>query len=289
MIFSIHFRYFKRLNIIQTCYYIELLKKLHVCLASIIVFSSIANAEIRFPKKPVEGKFVVDQANLLSTTSITQLESGLAELLKEMAIPIIFLSIHSQQDFGAGGMSIETYARILYDEWGIGHKRITVKGRGAGRSAEIPWNKGILLLVSVKDRKARIELGAGFGLDKDAICQSIMSEHIIPFFKAGDYEGGILTGIRALSQMAKGETVEPPPRPWWHYGAVVLVVILAVFTIVSLVRRGSSGWAWLFWAAVFSLIIYLLIEFLTSTDGDGFSGGSCGGGFSGGGGASGSW
>ena len=143
-------------------------------------------------------------------------------------------------------------------------------------------------MVSVKDRK-RIELGAGFGLDKDAICQSIMSEHIIPFFKAGDYEGGILTGIRALSQMAKGETVEPPPRPWWHYGAVVLVVILVIFTIVSLVRRGSSGWAWLFWAAVFSLIIYLLIEFLTSTDGDGFSGGSYGGGFSGGGGASGSW
>ena len=56
-------------------------------------------------------------------------------------------------------MSIETYARILYDEWGIGHKRITVKGPGVGRSADIPWNKGILLLVAVDDRKARIELG----------------------------------------------------------------------------------------------------------------------------------
>ena len=31
-----------------------------------------------------------------------------------------------------------------------------------------------------------------------------MSEHIIPFFKAGDYEGGILAGTRALAQMALG-------------------------------------------------------------------------------------
>ena len=263
--------------------------KFPIFVALFFALSSFANAEIRFPLKPAEGKFIVDQAHLLSASSITQLETQLTRVLKDRAIPIIFLSIRSQQDFGAGGMSIETYARILYDEWGIGHKRITVKGPGVGRSADIPWNKGILLLVAVDDRKARIELGAGFGLGKDAICQSIMSEHIIPFFKAGDYESGILTGIRALSQMAKGEIVEPPPRPWWHYGLVVLVVILVIFTIVSLIRRGSSGWAWLFWAAVFSLIINLLIWFFTSNDSDGFGGGSFGGGFSGGGGASGSW
>ena len=263
--------------------------KCPIFVALLIGFCSFSNAEVRFPLKPAEGKFIVDQASLLSASSITQLETQLTKLLSEMAIPIIFVSIQSQQDFGAGGMSIETYARILYDEWGIGHQRITVKGRGVGRSAEIPWNKGILLLVAVNDRKARIELGAGFGPDKNAVCQSIMSEHIIPYFRGGDYQGGILTGIRALSQMANGETVEPPPRPWWHYGLVVLVVILVIFTIVSLIRRGSSGWAWLFWAAVFSLIIYLLIGALTSNDSDGFGGGSFGGGFSGGGGASGSW
>ena len=137
--------------------------KCPIFVALLIGFCSFSNAEVRFPLKPAEGKFIVDQASLLSASSITQLETQLTKLLSEMAIPIIFVSIQSQQDFGAGGMSIETYARILYDEWGIGHKRITVKGRGVGRSAEIPWNKGILLLVAVNDRKARIELGAGFG------------------------------------------------------------------------------------------------------------------------------
>ena len=92
--------------------------------------------------------------------------------------------------------------------------------------------------------------------------------------------------MQALSQMAKVETVEPPPRPIWHYGLMVLIEALAIFTIVSLIRRGSSGWAWVFWAAVFAIMVWLFFFFLTPDDG---FGGSCGGGSSGGGGASGSW
>jgi uncharacterized protein len=61
---------------------------------------------------------------------------------------------------------------------------------------------------------------------------------------------------------------------------------------VSLVRRGSGGWAWLFWGAAFAILGYLLYSFLRSSargGGGGFGGGSFGGGFSGGGGAPGSW
>ena len=252
----------------------------------IVGFYTFADAEIQFPLKPAEGKFLVDEANLLSVSSANELEPKLNELLKKTAIPIIFVSIHNQKAYGADSMSIERYASLLYDHWGIGHERITVEGRGVGRSVDIPWNKGILLLVAVDDRKARIELGGGFLQHKNATCRSIMSDHIIPFFRKGDYQGGILTGIHALSQMAEGETVEPPPRPWWHYGLMVLLVVLAIFTIVSLIRRGSSGWAWVFWAAVFAIIIWL---FFSSLNNPGFGGGSCGGGSSGGGGASGSW
>ena len=32
---------------------------------------------------------------------------------------------------------------------------------------------------------------------------------------------------------------------------------LAVFTVVSLIRRGSGGWAWLFWGAVFFFLAIL--------------------------------
>ena len=125
----------------------------------IVGFYTFADAEIQFPLKPAEGKFLVDEANLLSVSSVNELEPKLNELLKKTAIPIIFVSIQNQKAYGAGNMPIETYARRLYDHWGIGHERITVEGRGVGRTVDIPWNKGILLLVAVDDRKARIELG----------------------------------------------------------------------------------------------------------------------------------
>jgi uncharacterized protein len=90
--------------------------------------------------------------------------------------------------------------------------------------------------------------------------------------------------------MAEGKALPTVKRPWWHYGLIVGAIVLAVFTFTSLIRRGSGGWAWLLWGAVFAVIGYLLYQLLTrSSRGGGFSGGSFGGGFSGGGGASGSW
>ena len=155
---------------------------------------------------------------------------------------------------------------------------------------------GVALAVSQGDRKARIELGAGWRRDKDDLCRRIMDEQIIPRFKAGEFSAGIAAGVEALDKMARGLELPgpppPPPRPWWHYALIVGFFALLIWTVVSLIRRGSSGWAWLLWAAVFALIGYLLYTFLTrgrGSMGGGYSGGSFGGGFSGGGGATGSW
>jgi uncharacterized protein len=189
-------------------------------------------------------------------------------------------------DYGGNGLDIETFARLLFNQWQIGIAKL----------GSHDWNTGILLLVSVGDRKARIQLGAGWGREKDEICQQIMDERMIPWFKQGDYKGGISSGVEALEAMARSKElpkVRAAPRPWWHYAIVVAFFGLAIFTAVSLLRHGSSGWAWLFWAAVFAILAYLLYQFLTSScnddSGGGFTGGSFGGGSSGDGGASGSW
>ena len=90
--------------------------------------------------------------------------------------------------------------------------------------------------------------------------------------------------------MARDLKLPTVPRPWWHYALVVGFICLAIFTVMSLIRRGASGWAWLFWGVAFAFIGYMLYQMMTSRGGSGgFSGGSFGGGFSGGGGATGSW
>jgi uncharacterized protein len=227
---------------------------------------------------------VVDRANLLTPTDKKQIQEICDKLLTDKATPIIVVTINSMADHGGAGMRIESFATLLFDQWGIGLAELN------GQS----WNTGIMLLVSKDDRKARIELGRYWRRDQDALAQKIMNEQIVPRFKQGDFSGGILAGVESLDKMARG--LELPkaaaaPTPWWMYLVMLGAVALAIFTVVSLIRRGSSGWAWLFWAAVFAAVGYLLYQMATSrgSGGGGYSGGSFGGGSSGGGGATGSW
>jgi len=230
---------------------------------------------------PGDREFVRDLADMIDAADEQRIRDMCDALLTAKATPIIVVTINSMAEYGQTGMRIETFAKLLFDQWQIGHAKL----------GDQTWNTGILLLISKSDRKARIELGAGWGLSKNAACDQIMQDYIIARFKQQDFSGGITGGVEALDKMARELELPTIPRPWWHYALVVAFIGLAIFTVVSLIRRGSSGWSWLLWAAVFSLVGYMLYQMLASrsSSGGGFSGGSFGGGFSGGGGSTGSW
>lgn len=268
------------------------MKRLTVLLMLLLIYaiSQVPAQSVTFPPQPGERDFIYDGADLMTPAQRDAMREQLDTLLTERAVPIIVVTINSLGQYEARGMAIETYARMLYDKWGIGHKTVAVRGSGMGRSEDRDWNRGVLLLVSIEDRKARIELGAGYGHDYDDICSDIMQTHIVALFKRGDFAEGLISGVNALEQMIREEDISPPPRPWWHYALVIGVIALGIFTFISLIRNGSSGWAWLFWGVVFSILGALIYHMLTSRSrGGGFGGGSFGGGFSGGGGATGSW
>jgi len=174
------------------------------------------------------------------------------------------------------------------------------------------------VLVSKGDRKARIELGAGWHRDKDQLCKSIMDDQIIPQFKRQDFSGGIKAGVVALDAMARempmpgvapaatgslprptnqvdysqGQGQHRPQTPAWFPIAVIMVIGIAIFTGISLFRSGASGLAWAMWAGVFAIlgaILYAMANSNRNSGGGffgggsgGFGGGSSGGGFSGG-------
>ena len=256
--------------------------------AAVLGCVATARADLRIELDPPgDREFILDKADQLDSATEEQLRSMCDKLLTEKATPIIVVTINKMADHGGGGLRVETFARLLFDQWQIGWAKLGKQGHD--------WNTGILLLVSVGDRKARIELGAGWGREKDPLCSKIMNQQIVPKFKQGDFGGGIIAGVKALDAMARGKElpkVPPPPTPWWHYALVVGFIGLAIFTVISLIRRGSGGWAWLLWAAAFGIVGYMLYSMLTSSargGSGGFGGGSFGGGFSGGGGATGSW
>ena len=229
--------------------------------------------------RPGDREFVRDLAGMLSPESEQEIKALCDKLLTAKATPIIVVTIKSMADHGGRSMRIETFARLLFDQWQVGIAKVNGKS----------WNTGILLLVSEGDRKARIELGAGWKRGKDELCSQIMEELIIPEFKAGDFSAGIVVGVKALDKMARDLKIPKRARPMWHYLLILGAIGLAIFTGVSLYKRGASGWAWLFWGAVFTVVGLLLYNLLRSSSSDGFGGGAFGGGSSGGGGATGSW
>jgi len=233
-------------------------------------------------ERPGDREFIRDLAGLLDENSKEKIRKLCDSLLTDKATPIIVITIESMAKHGGEGMRIETFATLLFDQWGIGQPTL----------GEQEWNTGILLLVARDDRKARIELGAGWGRREDALCRQIMDDHIIFHFKQGQFSEGIVAGVEALDKMGRKLELPTRPRPWWHYAVVVGAIGLTIFTIVSLIRRGASGWAWIFWGVVFAIIGSILYQMLSNRgkgSSGGFSGGSFGGGFSGGGGATGSW
>ncbi|ODA32501.1 TPM domain-containing protein [Planctopirus hydrillae] len=238
--------------------------------------------------RPAEGQFIVDRASLLKQADYETVERLADNLLKSRAAPLIVVTISTMAEVGGEGMSIDMFARTLFDQWGIGPKTV----------ANENWNRGMLLVVAHDDRKARIELGAGWGRSHDKDAQQIMDELMLPHFRQGDYSSGILAGVEGLDAMARdlklpSKSITSRPikaSDLWIAGGVIG---LAIFSVVSLVRRGTNGWAWIFWGFVFTVVVMVMFKSRSSRrsgySGGSYGGSSFGGGFSGGGGASGSW
>lgn len=245
------------------------------------LFTSPASAIKINLERPGEREFVRDQAQMLDAETIAKIKTIADKLLTDKATPILVVTIDSMASCGAPDMRIETFATLLFDQWGIGVADLN------GES----WNTGILLLISKGDRTARIELGGGWGRREDGLCKKIMAEQIIYHFKQQKFSEGILAGVQALDRMARKLSLPIKPIPASHYLIFIGFIGMAIFTAVSLARRGASGWAWATWAAIFTVIGIILYTLAKNSGGSGggYSGGSFGGGSSGGGGATGSW
>jgi uncharacterized protein len=90
-----------------------------------------------------------------------------------------------------GPLEIEQYAVELFQKWGIGQK---------------DKDNGLLVLVAVNDKKVRIETGYGLeGAVPDAIASNIIYQIIIPEFKRGQYEKGLLLAVISIADIIAKE------------------------------------------------------------------------------------
>ena len=155
-----------------------------ILLILIFTFSFLnANIEQFFPKLQER---VVDEINLLSPTVKADLIKLLKEHEKQTSNQIVVVILKS-----LNGYQIEDYAYQLGRFWQIGQK---------------DKNNGILLVISMEEKKMRIEVGYGLeGVLTDKISYEIINYTIKPNFKASQYELGVLKAINEIMQTIKGE------------------------------------------------------------------------------------
>jgi len=83
--------------------------------------------------------------------------------------------------------NIDDYSLELFNKWGIGKK---------------DKDNGVLITVSQKNKIVRITTGIGVGnVLTDSLATSINDEIMIPFFKEGDYYGGVNAGLEAVIEI----------------------------------------------------------------------------------------
>ena len=243
--------------------------------AALVLLMALAGAaRAAEPSYPALTGRVVDEAGVLSAST----KSGLTQMLADFerssgGTQVVVVTLKSLQ-----GLAIEDFGFQLGRHWGIGQK---------------DKNTGALLIVAPAEHKVRIEVGYGLeGTLTDALSRTIIERDIVPAFKRGDLNGGVLAGtadiIRVLGGDAKA-VAAPPAAQRWQATPIAPIAINAIFIIFFLMifLRHRGG----FWG--------FPGPYIGGFGGRGFSGGGfgggSGGGFSGGGGsfggggASGSW
>jgi uncharacterized protein len=211
---------------------------------------------------------VQDEAGLLSPAVRQRLDTQLTVYEQRTGHQLALLTVPSLE-----GQPLEDFTIRVVEAWKLGNQ---------------DRDDGLLLFVSVADRKIRIEVGQGLEGDvTDAVSSRIINDVIQPAFRSGDMEGGIVQGLKALMaatgapDIALPEThgakrqrrsVGTPPL-----GLIAILIIVALSAGRGRRRGGGGGWGW----AVAPL---LFGGRRGGFGGGGFGGG--GGGFGGGGGSS---
>ncbi|MBV8593916.1 MAG: TPM domain-containing protein [Caulobacteraceae bacterium] len=244
-----------------------------------------ADAPAKGPQFPALTGRVVDSAHVLDAATQADLTAKLAALEQQTSRQLVVVTLPT-----LGGYDISDYGYQLLRHWGIGQKG---------------QNNGAVFIVAPAEHKVRIEVG--YGLEPvltDAVSSVILQEKVLPKFRAGDVQGGVIDGTNAIiaqlgldtttaeQKAAAAADVEQAPAHRFNPFRAIFPLFMILFVASRLFfgrGRGMGGMGW-----------FLPLMFLSGGRGGGWGGGGGGGwgggggfggggGSGGGGGASGSW
>lgn len=193
----------------------KMISKILIVIALLLtLFQTVSSAVV----SPTRDFYVNDYANLLSEETKQYIINVNAELQSKTGAQIVVVTIPSLE-----GQSLEEYANQLFREFCIGDKN---------------KNNGLLLLLALKERQFRVEVGNGLeGILPDGKTGRIQNEYIIPYLKENNWNEGIKNGFDAFLDVIVDEyqvdiNKDEPQEVQIDYRVVSLIVLVGILGFI---------------------------------------------------------
>lgn len=177
---------------------------------------------------PPLSRRITDLAGVLNWTAIRDLDTKLTTYERRSHHQFAVLIIP-----GLEGEVLESYSLKVARQWRLGDRK---------------RNDGLLVLVAIRERAVRIEVGPGLeGAIPDIVAARVIREEMSPRFKDKDYVEGLGAGLDALMTAADGGEVRSPPRKgwaafwpqglqWWQTLLFIAVLVYGVYYVLTMER-----------------------------------------------------
>jgi len=152
---------------------------------------------------------VLDATGTLGIADVGTIDSMASRARAEGDLVVVVID-------SVSGAVPRTFTTQLFNRWGIDNRQ---------------RNRGVMLLVALRDRKAEIVIGDGYPDAVTSVTDRIMSQIVVARFKAGRPRDAIVEGARAIvdqvilrSAAAAVQPAAPPPPPVPAYAAQTAAV-----------------------------------------------------------------
>jgi uncharacterized protein len=182
----------------------------------------------RQPAPPELTAPVNDFAGIIGPAQEAELDSLSRKLQAASGDVLVVATVKTFQPYA----DLESYANRMFENHGKG---IGQKGR----------DNGLLIVLAVDDRRVRAEVGYDLeGIITDGYAGQISRDVMAPYFRNGDYGGGLVAGATRFAQriaQVRGVTLDgvraaPVSDENGEGGIPIVLVIFLIIIFINIVR-----------------------------------------------------
>jgi uncharacterized protein len=145
-----------------------------------LLLAIVATTPESVPNPRSQGRWIADVANVIPDEAEVGLEAKLTSLERDLGVELAVVTVVDVDS------TPKDFATRLFERWGIGKREA---------------NNGLLVLMVMGQRRLEMETGYGLeGILPDGWLGSMQAEVMVPQFKQGYFDRGLIVGLEAIDR-----------------------------------------------------------------------------------------